>query len=87
MNLYYEKIIDIMRRERKNYWDLCGGKYTHTMPTFLITKYFNQENILNLTGPEMFKAMNFLCKQGLVIKSSRSRIGQAHWQLTDGEGK
>ncbi|AEZ66182.1 hypothetical protein EXT67_20855 [Pectobacterium atrosepticum] len=84
-NLYHEIILDIMRRERQDFWDYTGGKFTHTMPTFLIRKHFNSESVLDMTGIETRKAMLLLCKQGLVRKHPRSRRGQAYWQLTDGE--
>lgn len=84
-NLYHEIILDIMRRERQSYRDYIGGKFTHTMPTFLIRKHFNSESVLDMTGIETRKAMLLLCKQGLVRKHPRSRRGQAYWQLTDGE--
>jgi hypothetical protein len=74
-----------MRRERDKYWAQAGGRYAHTMPTFLIKNYFNSESRLQLTGPEMFKAMNNLRAQGEVIKHKSSRIGQAYWQLADKE--
>lgn len=85
-NAYYEIILNIMRRERRAYWERSGGKYAHRMPTFYIKKLFNQESVLEATGPDMFRAMNALCKQGHVRKHSDSRIGQAYWQLTDTEG-
>lgn len=84
-NLYHEIILSIMRRERQDFWDYIGGKFTHTMPTFLIRKHFNSESVLDMTGIETRKAMLLLCKQGLVRKHPRSRRGQAYWQLTDGE--
>lgn len=84
-NLYHEIILDIMRRERQDFWDYIGDKFTHTMPTFLIRKHFNSESVLDMTGLETRKAMLLLCQQDLVRKHPRSRRGQAYWQLTDGE--
>lgn len=84
-NLYHEIILNIMRRERQRYWDSARGKFTHTMPTFIIRKHFNSESVMELTGIETRKAMLILCKQGLVRKHPSSRIGQAYWQLVDGE--
>ena len=85
-NPYHVAILSIMRAERESYWITSRGKFTHRMPTFLITMQFNRENTLQITGPEMFKAMKELCAQGHVIKHPDSRIGQAYWQLTDKEG-
>ena len=84
-NLYLEIILNIMRRERQKYWDDSGGKFTHTMPTFIIRKHFNSDSALDMTATETRKAMLLLCKQGLVRKHPRSRMGQAYWQLVDGE--
>jgi hypothetical protein len=82
-NVYYEIILNIMRRERKDYWESSHGKYPHRMPTFYIKMLFNKESVLEATGPDMFRAMKYLCKQGYVIKHPDSRIGQAYWQLTE----
>lgn len=84
-NLYLEIILNIMRRERQRYWDICRGKFTHTMPTFIIRKHFNSESVLELTAIEMRRAMLLLCQQGYVRKHPNSRIGQAYWQLVDKE--
>lgn len=86
-NLYYEIILGIMKRERQAYWDSHGGKFTHRMPTFLIRRYFNQESVLELTGPELRKAMISLSTQGFVTKHPDSRNGQSYWQLTEKEWK
>ena len=82
-NLYQERILNIMRRERQKYWDDIGGKFTHTMPTFLIRKHFNSESNFEITAIEMRRAMLLLCNEGYVRKHMSSRIGQAHWQLID----
>lgn len=82
-NVYYEIIMNIMCRERQAYWEISNGKYPHRMPTFQIKRLFNQESVLEATGPDMLRAMKQLCKQGYVIKHSDSRIGQAYWQLTE----
>lgn len=84
-NLYHEIILNIMRRERQDFWGYTGGKFTHTMPTFLIRRHFNIESDLEITGKEMRKAMLLLCQNGYVRKHPSSRIGQVNWQLTDGE--
>lgn len=85
-NVYYEIILNIMRRERQAYWERSLGKYPHRMPTFYIKMLFNKESVLEATGPVMFRAMKDLCKQGYVIKHPDSRIGQAYWQLTEKAG-
>lgn len=82
-NAYYEKILNIMRDSRDRYQTALGGTFTHTMPTHIIRTQFNRESALELTGPDMFKAMNDLCKQGYVIRHPDSRIGQGYWQLTE----
>lgn len=84
-NLYHEIILNIMRRERQEYWDDIGGSFTHTMPTFLIRKHFNSESNFEITAIEMRRAMLLLCQQGYVRKHPNSRIGQAYWQLIDDE--
>lgn len=84
-NLYQERILNIMRRERQKYWDDIGGKFTHTMPTFLIRKHFNSESNFEITAIEMRRAMLLLCNEDYVRKHPSSRIGQAHWQLIDEE--
>lgn len=84
-NIYQERILNIMRRERQEYWDDIGGKFTHTMPTFLIRKQFNSESNFEITAIEMRRAMLLLCNEDHVRKHPSSRIGQAHWQLVDGE--
>ncbi|MGF6559029.1 hypothetical protein [Erwinia aphidicola] len=84
-NVYQEIILDIMRRERKEFWSYVGGKFTHTMPTFRIRKCFNRESVIELTGIEMRRVMLSLCRQGHVRKHPSSRVGQASWQLVDEE--
>ena len=84
-NLYQERILNIMRRERQKYWDEIGGRFTHTMPTFIIRKHFNSESNFEITAIEMCRAMLLLCNESYVRKHPSSRIGQAHWQLVDGE--
>jgi hypothetical protein len=81
----HKRVLDIMQREREHYWQLVGGKFSHELPTFLIRKQYNAENDIHLTADEMRFVMNELAASGHVKKHSRSRIGQAHWQLTDKE--
>lgn len=81
----YKRVLEIMRKDRERYWQHVGGKFSHELPTFLIRQQYNAENDIHLSAQEMRFVMNELVASGHVRKHSRSRIGQAHWQLTDKE--